>query len=151
MHAWVPKPRETLSSRQVSDNRRCHTDAVGPLMTPFDDDAGDTFPHSMEPQLRALGLHTTLIRGVPSLNTPHQLCKAGDILSSEQCRILKLLGVQMAVSTRFGTGAYLTGVPHKSWIEMVEGKWFRGKTGFRSHRYCHGDRLALVHLYFYTI
>lgn len=55
----------------------------------------------MEPQLRALGLHTTLVRGVPSLNTSHQLCKAGETLSSEQCRILKLLGVQMAVSNVF--------------------------------------------------
>lgn len=52
----------------------------------------------MEPQLRKLGLHTTLIRGVPCLNTSHQLCSAGEKLSSEQCRILKLLGVQMAVS-----------------------------------------------------
>jgi len=52
----------------------------------------------MEPQLRALGLHTTLVKGVPSLNTSHQLCKAGETLTSEQCRILKLLGVQMAVS-----------------------------------------------------
>jgi mRNA turnover protein 4 len=52
----------------------------------------------MEPQLRALGLHTTLVKGVPSLNTSHQLCKTGETLTSEQCRILKLLGVQMAVS-----------------------------------------------------
>lgn len=52
----------------------------------------------MEPQLRALGLATTLVRGVPSLNNPHTLCRKGDKLSSEQCRILKLLGVQMAVS-----------------------------------------------------
>jgi len=54
----------------------------------------------MEPQLRALGLHTTLVKGVPSLNTSHQLCKTGETLTSEQCRILKLLGVQMAVSLK---------------------------------------------------
>jgi hypothetical protein len=70
----------------------------GPLLTPYGDASGDPFPHSMEPQLRALGLHTTLVKGVPSLNTSHQLCKAGETLTSEQCRILKLLGVQMAVS-----------------------------------------------------
>lgn len=52
----------------------------------------------MEPQLRALGLSTTLVRGVPSLNNPHTLCRKGEKLSSEKCRILKLLGVQMAVS-----------------------------------------------------
>lgn len=62
----------------------------------------------MEPQLRALGLHTTLIRGVPSLNTSHDLCKSGDVLSSEQCRILKLLGIQMAVSPVLYPLCYLT-------------------------------------------
>lgn len=72
---------------------------AGPILSPFGDDAaGDPFPHSMEPQLRALGLHTSLVRGVPSLTTPHQLCRADETLTSEQCRILKLLGVQMAVS-----------------------------------------------------
>ena len=55
----------------------------------------------MEPQLRQLGLATTLIKGVPSLNHPHILCREGEKLSSEQCRILKLLGVQMAVSPDF--------------------------------------------------
>ena len=59
----------------------------------------------MEPQLRALGLHTTLVRGVPSLNTAHHLCKPSDVLTSEQCRILKLLGVQMAVSVVVPTSA----------------------------------------------
>ena len=52
----------------------------------------------MEPQLRALGLSTTLLRGVPSLNNAHLVCKEGEKLTSEKCRILKLLGVQMAVS-----------------------------------------------------
>lgn len=72
----------------------------------------------MEPQLRALGLHTTLVRGVPSLNTSHQLCKTGETLTSEQCRILKLLGVQMAVSRSAlaRVVADLAGVPHKSWL-----------------------------------
>ena len=41
---------------------------------------------------------TTLVRGVPSLSNPHTICVAGEKLSSEKCRILKLLGVQMAVS-----------------------------------------------------
>ena len=52
----------------------------------------------MEPQLRALGLATTLVRGVPSLNNPHTICTKGERLTSEKCRILKLLAVQMAVS-----------------------------------------------------
>ncbi|WVR05208.1 hypothetical protein IAU60_002220 [Kwoniella sp. DSM 27419] len=69
----------------------------GPILTPYTVPAsGDPFPHSMEPQLRALGLATTLVRGVPSLNNPHVLCQEGEKLSSEKCRILKLLAVQMS-------------------------------------------------------
>ncbi|WWC69410.1 uncharacterized protein I206_103349 [Kwoniella pini CBS 10737] len=70
---------------------------AGPILTPYNEQqSGDPFPHSMEPQLRALGLSTSLIRGVPSLNNPHILCKNGEKLSSEKCRILKLLAIQMA-------------------------------------------------------
>ncbi|KAE8537974.1 hypothetical protein D1P53_006041 [Cryptococcus gattii VGV] len=70
---------------------------AGPLLTPFTDPpSGDPFPHSMEPQLRALGLTTSLVRGIPSLNNPHVLCVKGEKLSSEKCRILKLLAIQMA-------------------------------------------------------
>ncbi|ORY27160.1 ribosomal protein [Naematelia encephala] len=69
----------------------------GPLLTPFTEPpSGDPFPHSMEPQLRALGLSTVLNKGIPSLNNPHRLCSEGETLSSEKCRILKLLGIQMA-------------------------------------------------------
>nr|ADE10084.1 ribosomal protein L10 P0 [Tremella fuciformis] len=69
----------------------------GPILTPYTEPAsGDPFPHSMEPQLRQLGLATALVKGVPALNHPHALCRDGEKLSSEQCRILKLLGVQMA-------------------------------------------------------
>ncbi|EIW69455.1 mRNA turnover protein 4 [Tremella mesenterica] len=70
---------------------------AGPILSPHTDPpTGDPFPHSMEPQLRALGLSTTLVRGVPSLNHAHILCQQGEKLSSEQCRLLKLLGIQMA-------------------------------------------------------
>ena len=51
----------------------------------------------MDPQLRALGLSSVLVRGIPSLNEPYIICRAGETLSSEQCRLLKLLGVQMTV------------------------------------------------------
>lgn len=73
----------------------------GALLTPWNEDNnGDPFPHSMDPQLRALGLDTSLVRGVPSLKNAHVLCRTGEKLSSEKCRILKLLAVQMAVSGR---------------------------------------------------
>jgi len=56
----------------------------------------EQFPHSIEPQLRKLGLPTKLERGVPALLTDHTVCREGDMLSPEQARILKLLGKEMA-------------------------------------------------------
>lgn len=50
----------------------------------------------MEPQLRKLGLSTTLVRGVPSLTAPHVVCRQGDILTAEQAQLLKLVGDMMA-------------------------------------------------------
>jgi mRNA turnover protein 4 len=75
----------------------------------------------MEPQLRALGLHTSLVRGVPSLTTPHQLCRADETLTSEQCRILKLLGVQMAVSN-FILSTFLISNPQEFRI-LLGSRW----------------------------
>ncbi|XP_029908140.1 mRNA turnover protein 4 homolog isoform X1 [Myripristis murdjan] len=54
------------------------------------------FPHSMEPQLRQLGLPTALKKGVVTLLSDHEVCKEGDILTPEQARILKLFGIEMA-------------------------------------------------------
>ncbi|NP_001079849.1 MRT4 homolog, ribosome maturation factor L homeolog [Xenopus laevis] len=61
-------------------------------------DAGplDQFTHSMEPQLRQLGLPTALKKGVITLLSDYDLCKEGDVLTPEQARILKLFGFQMA-------------------------------------------------------
>lgn len=110
MPGWVPSRPWTLLCLQVrySSNTIFYilplgtstlTHSAGPLLTPFTDPpSGDPFPHSMEPQLRALGLTTSLVRGIPSLNNPHVLCVKGEKLSSEKCRILKLLAIQMAVS-----------------------------------------------------
>lgn len=54
------------------------------------------FPHSMDPQLRKLGLATSLVKGVPSLTSPHVLCKKGRVLTGEQAQLLKLIGEMMA-------------------------------------------------------
>lgn len=53
-------------------------------------------PHSIEPQLRKLGLATSLIRGVPTLSAPHVVCKNGDKLNANQVQLLKLLVKPMA-------------------------------------------------------
>ncbi|XP_063417933.1 mRNA turnover protein 4 homolog isoform X1 [Mytilus trossulus] len=54
------------------------------------------FSHSMEPQLRKLGLPTTLNKGVITLLREYQVCEKDDTLTPEQARILKLFGHQMA-------------------------------------------------------
>ncbi|XP_073426428.1 mRNA turnover protein 4 homolog [Dendrobates tinctorius] len=56
----------------------------------------EQFTHSMEPQLRQLGLPTTLKKGVVTLLSEYEVCKEGDTLTPEQARILKLFGYQMA-------------------------------------------------------
>lgn len=56
----------------------------------------DDFQHSMEPQLRQLGLPTALRKGVIHLTCEHTVCKVGDTLTPEQARILKLFAKQMA-------------------------------------------------------
>jgi len=68
---------------------------VGPLFQY--NDPSSTFPSSMDPQLRKLGLTTVLKRGVPSLATEHIVCRKNEKLTKEQAQLLKLIGVQMAV------------------------------------------------------
>ena len=46
------------------------------------------FAHSLEPQLRQLGLPTKLDRGVPTLLSDYTVCKEGDLITPEQARLL---------------------------------------------------------------
>ncbi|KIJ54892.1 hypothetical protein M422DRAFT_24777 [Sphaerobolus stellatus SS14] len=55
----------------------------------------EPFPHNMDPQLRALGLKTSLVRGVPTLTSEHVVCRKGQKLTTEQAQLLKLLLIQM--------------------------------------------------------
>ncbi|GJJ15729.1 hypothetical protein Clacol_010007 [Clathrus columnatus] len=58
-------------------------------------DPPEVFPHNMDPQLRSLGLKTSLVKGVPTLTSEHVVCKKDQKLTSEQAQLLKLLLVQM--------------------------------------------------------
>ncbi|XP_050410391.1 mRNA turnover protein 4 homolog [Patella vulgata] len=51
--------------------------------------------HAMEPQLRQLGLPTSLQRGVITLLRDHKVCEKGDPITPEQSRILKLFDHMM--------------------------------------------------------
>ncbi|WFD20129.1 mRNA turnover and ribosome assembly protein [Malassezia caprae] len=59
-------------------------------------DPPETLPHSIEPQLRALGMPTQLKMGVPTLLEDYTVCKKGEKLTAEKAQILKHLIIQMA-------------------------------------------------------
>ena len=46
------------------------------------------FSHTMEPQLRSLGMPTTLKRGVVTMDQDFRICRKGDTLTPEQARML---------------------------------------------------------------
>ncbi|CAG5134227.1 unnamed protein product, partial [Candidula unifasciata] len=46
------------------------------------------FSHSLESQLRQLGLPVQLKRGVVQMQRGHTVCEKGQVLNPEQCRIL---------------------------------------------------------------
>ncbi|KJA23992.1 hypothetical protein HYPSUDRAFT_39112 [Hypholoma sublateritium FD-334 SS-4] len=73
---------------------------IGPVMRQHSDPP-EPFPHNEDPQLRKLGLTTTMNRGVPTLTSSHKLCEKGKILTSEQAQLLKLIGLKM-VTFRVG-------------------------------------------------
>merc|ERR1711860_294144 len=52
--------------------------------------------HTIEPQLRQLGLPSALLKGVVTLQQDHEVCKKGEKLTPEKGRILKLFGYTMA-------------------------------------------------------
>uniref|UniRef100_A0A158Q7L2 Ribosome assembly factor mrt4 n=1 Tax=Elaeophora elaphi TaxID=1147741 RepID=A0A158Q7L2_9BILA len=79
---------------RMSDFARCGQIAVstielceGPLMQ---------FPFSLEPQLRKLGLPIKLEKGVVTLLSHYVVCKDGDKLTADQCKLLKLLDYKMS-------------------------------------------------------
>jgi mRNA turnover protein 4 len=60
-------------------------------------DPPEPFPHNEEPQLRKLGLVTSMNKGIPTLQNSHKLCEKGKPLTSEQAQLLKLIGEKMVI------------------------------------------------------
>jgi len=54
------------------------------------------YSHALEPYLRKLGLPTKLTKQKIELLADTYVCREGDELNVEQCKILKLLGHEMA-------------------------------------------------------
>jgi len=55
------------------------------------------FAHSMEPYLRKLGMPTKLVAGTVVLLCNYPVCVAGDVINSDQAKILQLIDNKMAV------------------------------------------------------
>ncbi|CAL8380211.1 unnamed protein product [Boreogadus saida] len=83
--------------RQFKDVDYARAGNPARMAVKLDEGPLEQFPHSMEPQLRQLGLPTALKKGVVTLLKDHHVCKEGDMLTPEQARILKLFGFEMAV------------------------------------------------------
>ncbi|KAF3079577.1 mRNA turnover and ribosome assembly protein [Orbilia oligospora] len=49
--------------------------------------------HSLETTVRGLGMPTRLVNGKVTLNEEYTVCEEGDVLNSQQTRLLKLFGV----------------------------------------------------------
>ncbi|KAI9718032.1 MAG: hypothetical protein M1812_004290 [Candelaria pacifica] len=52
--------------------------------------------HSLEQNVRKMGMPTSLVKGRVMLDQPYSVCKEGDVLNSHQTALLKLFGVATA-------------------------------------------------------
>ncbi len=53
-------------------------------------------PHSVEAEVRRLGMPTRLVKGRVELEGKYTVCREGEVLSSAQTALLKTFGVAMA-------------------------------------------------------
>ena len=86
--------RRVLEEAEVDEFARAGAEATESIQL----EAGPltTFPHSMEPFLRKLGLPTRLDNGVVTLMCSHVVCTEGNELSADAAKILQLLGIKVA-------------------------------------------------------
>jgi len=82
--------RSWFKTFSVPDYARSGNKATETIVLPEGALDQETYPHSMEPNLRQLGLPTQLKKGIIHLTEEFTVCKEGDTLTPEQCRILKL-------------------------------------------------------------
>ena len=58
---------------------------------------GEPFPHTLESQLRSLGMPTRLMKGIVTVDRDFQICAKGETITSEQGRLLKLFDFEMDI------------------------------------------------------
>lgn len=93
---WFDDFRQPDFARTGNIASRTVTLPVGPVMR-VHSNPPEPFLHNEDPQLRKLGLTTTMKKGVPTLETLHTICEKGKPLTSEQAQLLKLIGEKMVV------------------------------------------------------
>ena len=96
---WFDEYRKTDYARAGTVSPVTFTLPEGTVYTrggliPEEDDVKLT--HIMEPTLRQLGVPTRLQNGVITLSGEHTVCREGDVLDSNQTRLLKLFGLAVA-------------------------------------------------------
>ena len=82
----------------------------GPLTRGETSEESVPIPHNMEPMLRKLGMPTFLVQGVVTLREDYTVCSEGDVLTPEQCQLLKCFHV---VSAKFKVAVIA------SWIDGI--------------------------------
>jgi mRNA turnover protein 4 len=82
-----------------TDYARCGATATETVTLPRGTDALAKLSHSIEAQLRQLGLPTQLKEGKIHLLGDHTVCTAGKELSSDAAQVLKLLEIKQAQFT----------------------------------------------------
>lgn len=84
---------------------------------PLEDDV--PLAHSLEPNLRKLGMPTRLVKGKIELDGEFVVCRKGEVLGSGQTTLLKTFGIATAVF-RVSIEAYWARETGK--VEVVEGQ-----------------------------
>jgi len=90
------KVKEWFSSFTEPDYARSGNKATKTITLPAGPLDENSYPHNMEPALRSLSLPTELKKGIIHLTTDYTVCKKDEVLSPEQCRVLKLFFEQLA-------------------------------------------------------
>lgn len=86
---------KVLSEYTPEDYARAGAVATRTVTVPAGTEALAKFPHSLEPQLRKLGMPTLLKNGIIHLLGNHVVCKEGQTLDGQQVQVLKLLDEKM--------------------------------------------------------
>ena len=92
----VEELTELLQSHEEPEFARAGGVATETISIPSGFDSMVDFPHSMETQLRKLGMPTLLHDAKIKLLADYTVCKLGDVLTASQAQLLKLMNIQMA-------------------------------------------------------